>query len=143
MTIIVDSSVLIGFLRGHTSPAIAWLEQLELEETSFELPAACYQEVLQGAKDEREWKLLDEYLGGQDLIVPRDPVATHREAARIFFDCRRKGLTIRSTIDCYIAQLVLERDGTLLHDDEDFERIRKVRPLRTLRDVSPFSEPIQ
>lgn len=143
MTIIVDSSVLIGFLRGHTSPAIEWLEKIEREETSFELPAACYQEVLQGAKDEREWKLLEDYLGGQELIVPRDPVASHREAARIFFDCRRKGLTIRSTIDCLIAQLVLERNGILLHDDEDFERIRKVRPLRTLQGVSPSSPLMQ
>jgi predicted nucleic acid-binding protein len=54
-------------------------------------------------------------------------------AARIFFDCRRRGLTVRSAVDCLIAQLVLEVDGVLLHDDDDFERIRTVRPLRTLR----------
>ena len=99
----------------------------------FALPGVCFQEVLQGAKDEREWNLLNEYLGSQELLVARDPLATHREAARIFFDCRRKGLTIRSSADCYIAQLVLEEDGILLHQDGDFERIRQVRPLRTLQ----------
>jgi hypothetical protein len=54
-------------------------------------------------------------------------------ASRIFFDCRRKGVTVRSTIDCLIAALVLEGKATLPHDDDDVEQIRKVRPLATLR----------
>jgi len=139
--IVVDSSVLIGFLRGQTSPAIELLENLELENAPFGVPGVCYQEVLQGAKDQKEWKLLDNYLGSQDLLFAPDPWATHREAARIFFDCRRKGLTIRSSVDCFIAQLVLERDDVLLHDDEDFEWIRKVRPLKTLPGMSLLTQP--
>lgn len=130
--IVVDTSVLIGFLKGETSPAIVILENLELEKAPFVLPGVCYQEILQGAKDEREWKLLDNYLGGQELLFASDPAASYRAAARIYFDCRRKGLTIRSSIDCYIAQLVLEQDGTLLHNDGDFKSIQKVRPLKTL-----------
>ena len=90
------------------------------------------QEILQGAKDEKEWKLLDNYLAEQELLFASDPATSYRNAARIYFDCRRKGLTIRSTIDCYIAQLVLEQDGTLLHNDGDFKSIQKVRPLKTL-----------
>lgn len=31
-----------------------------------------------------------------------------------------------------VAQLVLEVDGTLLHNDDDFEAIAKVRPLLRL-----------
>jgi predicted nucleic acid-binding protein len=130
--IVVDSSVLIGFLRGHSSPAIARFQSLEEGGVPFALPAICYQEVLQGAKDDREWKLLSEYLGSQELLLARNPFAAHQQAARIYFDCRRKGLTLRSSIDCLIAYLVLEEDGVLLHDDEDFERIRQVRPLKTL-----------
>lgn len=125
--------MLIGFLRGHRSPAILRFQALEEEEISFLLPAVCYQEVLQGAKDEKEWNVLSDYLGSQGLLLAEDPLATHREAARIYFDCRRIGLTIRSSVDCYIAQLVLEEDGTLLHDDDDFEDIAKVRPLKLLR----------
>ncbi|MEA2563483.1 MAG: hypothetical protein QOH06_4987 [Acidobacteriota bacterium] len=130
--IIVDTSVLIGFLKGEISPAIEILEKLELENTPFALPGVCYQEILQGAKDEKEWKLLENYLGGQELLFAADPVVSYRDAARIYFDCRRKGLTIRSSIDCYIAQLVLEQDGILLHNDGDFRSIQKVRPLKTL-----------
>ncbi len=47
--------------------------------------------------------------------------------------CRRRGLTVRSTVDCFVAQLVLEVEGTLLHNDGDFELIAKVRPLQLLR----------
>jgi predicted nucleic acid-binding protein len=131
--IVLDSSVLIGLFRGHQSPAISLFRDMEREGAPFLLPAVCYQEVLQGARDEKEWKLLQEYLGSQDLLVPQNAISTHVAAARIYFDCRRKGLTIRSSVDCYIAQLVLEEKGTLLHDDDDFDWIAQVRPLKALR----------
>lgn len=131
--IVVDSSALIDFLKGLKTPVTERLRQLEIEQTDFALPAVCYQEVLQGARDEKEWRLLPEYLDTQKILMPRDYWSTHRAAARIYYDCRRKGLTIRSSIDCFIAQLVLEEDGVLLHDDRDFESICEVRPLRTLQ----------
>jgi predicted nucleic acid-binding protein len=59
----------------------------------------------------------------------RDYWSSHPAAARINYDCRRRGLTVRSTLDYFIAQLVLEEEGSLLHDDADFRRIRRVRPL--------------
>jgi predicted nucleic acid-binding protein len=37
-------------------------------------------------------------------------------------------------VDCWIAQLALEAGAILLHDDDDFERIKQVRPLKTLRE---------
>ncbi len=132
--IVVDSSVLIDLLKGVQSAPANRLRGLELEGSPFALPGICFQEVLQGAKDEREWKLLSAYLGTQDLLFASDPAFTYRKAARIYFDCRRKGITIRSSADCFIAQLVLEHDAILLHDDDDFEYISKVRPLKTLRE---------
>lgn len=131
--IVVDSSVLISFFRGHQNPAVERLVSLEAEEAPFLLPGVCFQEVLQGARDQREWSLLEEYLGSQELLFAPDPALTYREAARIYYDCRRRGLTIRSTVDCFIAQLVLEVDGTLLHNDGDYESIAQVRPLQLLR----------
>ncbi|MDF2529848.1 MAG: PilT protein domain protein, partial [Gammaproteobacteria bacterium] len=41
-------------------------------------------------------------------------------AAEHYFKCRKKGLTIRSTIDCLIAQIAIENDLLLLHNDRDF-----------------------
>ncbi|HEX3553872.1 MAG TPA: PIN domain-containing protein [Thermoanaerobaculia bacterium] len=131
--IVVDSSVLIDWFKGRATPTTDRLQDLENAGIPFSIPGVCLQEVLQGARDEREWKLLSEYLESQDLLLSADSVSTHRDAARIFYDCRRKGITIRSSVDCFIAQLALEHDGVLLHDDDDFEWIRQVRPLKTMR----------
>jgi predicted nucleic acid-binding protein len=55
------------------------------------------------------------------------------DAARIFFDLRRRGRTVRSSIDCCIAQIAIENDVLLLHRDRDFEVIAELRPLRQQR----------
>ncbi len=85
-------------------------------------------ELLQGAKDEREWRLLDEYLADQYYLEAGDN--TWREAARIWFELRRKGLTISSPVDCCIAQIAMEADALLLNRDRDFEKIARIRPLK-------------
>ena len=130
--IIVDTSVLIPFLRGDVTKPALRLQEIEDQLVPFAIPAICCQELLQGSKDKREWRLLTQYLVTQEHLAPSDPWKTYFEAARIYFDCRRKGVTIGSTIDCLIAQLVLDAEGWLLHDDADFERIKAVRPLQTL-----------
>lgn len=130
--IAVDTSVLVDLFRGRRTAAADRLRQIEADRISFVLPAVCCQELLQGARDEREWKLLHEYLRTQRLLTG-GLWETHLDAARIFYDCRRRGITIRSTVDCWIAQLTLEGEHVLLHDDDDFDRISEVRPLRLMR----------
>ncbi|WP_231943051.1 hypothetical protein [Calothrix sp. NIES-3974] len=46
---------------------------------------------------------------------------------------RRQGLTVRSPIDCCIAQVALENDLLLIHNDCDFETIAQVRSLQHFR----------
>ena len=89
------------------------------------------QEILQGSRDEAEWTLIQDHLAEQTYLEARE--GTWVGAARIYFDLRRKGRTVRSSVDCCIAQLVIENDALLLHDDRDFEVIADVRPLRQQR----------
>ena len=131
--IVVDTSVLVDLFRGNHTRAVSILRRLEQERALFYIPAVCCQEILQGAKNDRELELLLENLGSQRILYPIDPWESYIGAARIYFDCRRKGLTVRGAVDCFIAQLTLEYNALLLHDDEDFDCIRKVRPLKTLR----------
>ena len=128
--IAVDTSVLVDFFRGRDTEGARRLRRLETNGIPFSVPAVCCQEILGGAKDEREWSLLLSYLETQSILIPADPWRTHVEAARIMTDCRAKGLTVRGAVDCFIAQLALESDAVLLHADGDFERIGVVRPLR-------------
>ena len=130
--ILVDTSALIPYLRGQHTTAAALLDELLSEDHDVYLAPPVIQEVLQGARDEAEWRRLREYLSSQLLADVRDARASAVAAARIYFDCRRRGYTLRSSVDCLVAQIALENRFALLHDDRDFEAIRRVRPLRTL-----------
>ena len=130
--IVVDTSVLIDYLRGESTPAIEVFRALEQQQTPYKIPTLCCQELLQGCRDDASWNRLDRDLATQRLLPLEGVWRQHRDAARIYFDCRRRGITVRSMTDCLIAQQVLDVDGILLHDDQDYERIREVRPLRTM-----------
>jgi predicted nucleic acid-binding protein len=92
------------------------------------LTGAIYQEVLQGVSSREEFDQLSEYLGSQTFYHPRDPVESYREAALIYFRCRRAGVTVRCAIDCLIARVAIEHELILLHDDRDFESMAGVVP---------------
>ena len=130
--ILLDTSVLVNFLSGRSTRATLLLERLVIEQAEFYLTGPVIQEVLQGARDPAEWRRLEVYLSSQLRVQARDPLRSYVEAARIYFECRRKGLTVRSTADCLVAQIALENKLALLQDDRDFEAIAQVRPLRTL-----------
>jgi predicted nucleic acid-binding protein len=87
-------------------------------------------ELLQGCRDEREWARALEYLDDQSYM---EMSLGWTEAARIYFELRQRGLTVRSTLDCCIAVVALEHGLTLLHNDRDFETIATVRPLKHMR----------
>jgi predicted nucleic acid-binding protein len=130
--ILADTSALLPFLAGRRSRAGEAMSAALAEGVEIALTPIVVQEVLQGAADEREWRRLRTYLLTQLLLVPRDPIATHVAAARIYYDCRRRGLTVRSTLDCVVAQIAIEHGVPLLHDDRDYEAIARVRKLKTL-----------
>ena len=89
------------------------------------------QKLLQGCLDEKEWSTLQSYLEVQDYIDPS--VKSWTSAARIYYDLRRQGITVRNTIDCCIAASAIEHGLLLLHIDKDFEAIAKGTPLNQLR----------
>jgi predicted nucleic acid-binding protein len=130
--ILVDTSALLDYLEGRSTQAARYLEQVVDRDEPFALTPLVVQEVLQGARDEGQWRVLTAYLGSQRMLLPGDPMAAHVEAARIFFDARRRGVTIRSATDCLVAQLAIEHEVPLLHNDRDYKAIAKVRPLSLL-----------
>lgn len=126
--ILVDTSVWIDVLRDRTGDVVKAFQKKTHGETSV-LSRFTQLELLQGAKSDKDWKLLEHYLSTQFYLEATEK--TWSDAARIFFELRRKGITVRSSIDCCIAQVALEHDALLLHKDADFERIASIRPLRS------------
>ena len=124
--ILVDTSVWIEVLRDRQGELVDSFRY----RIGSEICALCrfsQLELLQGAKNESEWEKLDKYLSSQYYLEVSE--TTWREAARIYFELRRKGITVNSPIDCCIAQIAIESGALLLHQDRDFEKIAEVRPL--------------
>jgi len=124
--VLVDTSVLIDYLRGTDNESTRKFQFVLDNDIPFGINSFIYQEVLQGVKTERDFRRLKRYLDTQRFYNLKDDRESFAEAARIYFKCRRKGITVSSTIDCLIVQTVLEHDLFLLHNDSDFERIRNV-----------------
>ncbi len=127
--ILVDTSVWVEILRGQKKKVRETFLDIVADEP-YGLCRFTQLELLQGAKDEREWRLLNEYLVSQYYLEVNED--TWGKAARIYFELRRRGITVNSPIDCCIAQIALDEKALLLHRDRDFEKIARVRPLATL-----------
>lgn len=117
---LVDTSVWIDYLQGRDAPHVRFLDDLLANPLATGITDAIYMEILQGARDKPAFERLRDYFGGQRFYRFAEPAASHARAARIYFDCRRQGLTVRSTLDCLIAQCAVENDLILLHNDRDF-----------------------
>lgn len=127
--IIVDTSVWVEVLRDRTGEVVQ-LFRRKVSGEVYLLTRFTQLELLQGARDEYEWQRLEDYLSTQ--LYAEATAETWSEAARIYYELRRTGITINSPIDCCIAQIAIENHALLLHKDQDFERIEKFRPLNAL-----------
>jgi hypothetical protein len=130
--ILVDTSVIIDFLRKRSNAPTEKFRRLLNQGTPFGITAYVMQEVLQGARSENELDILYDYLRTQKFYEPMEQPGSYAEAARLFVKCRKKGLTVRSSVDCLIARVAMEHDLHLLHNDRDYEAIAQVAPLKTL-----------
>ena len=128
--LLIDTSVWISVFRDRTRQVRQKLETL-INDRQVLLTRFTQLELLQGTLNEKEWTLLSTYLESQDYIELTSD--SWQAAARIYYDLRRQGLTVRSPIDCCIAQAALENDLLLIHNDRDFETIAQVRSLQNFR----------
>lgn len=128
--ILVDTSVWIEIFNDKTGHVVKAF-QARIGSEHYVLSRFNQLELLQGARDQKEWELLENYLATQYYLEASEN--TWPEAARIYFELRRRGITFNSPVDCCIAQIALEYGALLLHCDKDFERISRVRPLEQER----------
>lgn len=129
MLAMIDTSAWVAAFRDRTGGVKAKIVAArgEMNEVFSRIVAM---EILRGSTSEADWDRYEQYLAGQTYVAFDD--ADWEAAARLFVDCRAAGVTVRSTLDCCIAQQALRHDLVLIHDDKDYEQIAKVRPLRHL-----------
>lgn len=116
--ILVDSSVWIDYFRSADTPQVVLLDSL-LGRSPLAVGDLIAAEVLQGVRDEKEFRLVKKTLEAFDHIdlVGYDLAVKASENYRAL---RAMGITIRKTIDTLIATRCIEDGLTLLHADKDF-----------------------
>jgi len=117
--VIVDSSVLIDYLADRTTPETDWLEQ-NLERRRIGITTLILTEVLQGIREDEQYSETLEVLGHL-AIYEGGSREIAIQSAILYRALRKRGVTIRSTIDCLTASFCISKEFELLHNDRDFE----------------------
>ncbi len=138
--ILVDSSVWISFLNGVNSAQAAFLAGCIADDRALIIPGLVRAEVLLGARTEAEALRISQSLSAYPLVPEATP-GDYEQAAAIYRTCRARGYTIRSVIDCLIAQFCLRDGYELLARDRDFDAIASAFPLRRIRTRLMVHEP--
>jgi len=128
--ILVDTSVLIDYFKGVDNTSIKKFHQVLERNIPFGISHLIYMEVLQGSQSEKDFRLMKRYLDTQNFYDLKKGRESFAEAARMYMELRKKGVTVKSTVDCLIARVAIENELFLLHNDADFDRIAGHFPLK-------------
>jgi len=131
--IFVDSSVWVDYFNGIQSAETNYLDGL-LGTEPVGLGDLVLIEVLQGFRRDRDYatakglltSLAIFTLGGQGMAI---------KSADNFRLLRKKGITVRKTIDVLIATYCINKNLPLLHSDKDFDSFQKYLKLRNAMDL--------
>jgi predicted nucleic acid-binding protein len=116
--IVVDSTIWIDFLNGRNMRQVRQLRAyLGAEEIVLGDLMLC--EILQGLDSEQAAREVEALLRGFEIVtMAGETIAV--AAARNYRALRRRGITIRKTIDLLIGAWCIEHHAPLLHNDRDF-----------------------
>jgi len=128
--ILVDSSVWSNYFNGKKTSQTDWLDSA-FGNKPIIIGDLILTEVLQGFQSENDFrkakKLLLEFpfmeMVGQNMAI---------ESAANYRFLRKKGVTVRKTIDVMIGTFCIYYHFSLLHDDRDFDPIEKYLKLKTI-----------
>ncbi len=128
--ILVDSSVWIDYFNGNQTPQSDWLDSA-LGSAPIIMGDLILTEVLQGFQSDNDFKTARDLLlmipfmsmGGQTIAL---------KSAANFRLLRKKGITVRKTIDVIIGTFCIHNQLALLHCDRDFDPMAEYLDLKTV-----------
>ena len=128
---LLDSSILVNLTKRDSACRDKLLTSIENGIVVHHCEPVVM-EVISGARPGEDFIMqsrLDSFSS-----LPHDLHSDYRRAGMMYRDLRRKGITIRNVIDCLIAVIAMSHENvTLIHDDEDFERIAQHYELKQER----------
>lgn len=129
--VVVDTGVWIDFLAGRTTPEVTVVFSLLDDNETICYTGSILQELMQGCADDDSAEAIE--IRFEPFIELFPQRSSYKLGAKIFRDCRKRGYTIRSSVDCLIAACALEHDCHVHHRDRDYTFIEEVCGLKVLR----------
>ncbi len=121
--IVVDSSVWIDYFTGNDTPEADHLDSL-LGQELIAIGDLVLTEVLQGFRTDKDFRKARDLLLSFHIVNMLDTTIALKSAAN-FRALRKRGLTVRKTVDSIIATYCIENRLPLLHSDKDFQPFHK------------------
>jgi predicted nucleic acid-binding protein len=128
--ILVDSSVWVDYFNGKKTPQTDWLDSA-LGDTPVIMGDLILTEVLQGFQNPKDYTITRDLLLGLPFM-PMVGRTIALQSAENYRALRRRGVTVRKTIDILIGTFCIHYRMPLLHGDRDFEPMVKFLGLQTI-----------
>ena len=129
--VIVDTTVWVDYFANATTPEAAWLAD-KVGHESIGLTDLIFSEILQGIDGDRQFGQVRLQMMEFE-IFPNGGVEVAVASAENYRKLRRKGYTVRKTIDCWIASFCMIKGYKLLHRDRDFDPFERELGLKTVK----------
>jgi len=129
--IVVDSSVWIDYFNGKITKQTNLLDSL-LGNELIVVGDLILTEVLQGFQGDKDFNKARELL---DCFIFKEMLGKEIavKSAKNYRILRKKGVTVRKTIDVIIATFCIANNLPLLHSDRDFSPMEKHLNLKVIR----------
>lgn len=127
---VVDSSVWIDYFNGKITKQTNLLHSL-LGNELIVVGDLILTEVLQGFQNDKDFKKTGELL---DSLIFRQMLGKELavKSAKNYRRLRKKGVTVKKTIDVIIATFCIANNLPLLHSDRDFNPMQKHLNLKVI-----------
>jgi len=133
MSIIVDTSVWIdSFNPKIKTPEKKELVKLIQNDAPIYLCPMIYQEILQGIREDKTFENI-KFILQQYKMIEIDIMYVTDYAVDLYRHLRKKGITIKKSMDCLIASYAIITDMYLLHNYIDFTQIASKTKLKVYK----------
>lgn len=117
--LVVDTTIWVDYFNGNINPETEYLDHALTEELIL-VGDLILVETLQGFRSDKDFQQAQAALAKFEQAEMVN-IQLAQQSASHYRTLRKKGITIRKTIDCLIATFCIAENHRLLHRDADFD----------------------
>lgn len=117
--LVVDTTVWVDYFNGQVNPETEYLDHALTEELIL-VGDLILAETSQGFRSDKDFQQAQVALAKFEQAEMVN-IQLAQQSAKQYRTLRKKGITVRKTIDCLIATFCIAENHSLLHRDADFD----------------------